>query len=484
MSNSSAGPPPDDPIEMNPVGDPLLRQPDLTENSTFYDYLLANPSQEGQQLMWLLWTIMFFVIAFCATAVFLPVAFTRNIRKKSFNFYLVFLMIPDVAATWVCFVNCLLNYVAEEYVGGAWMCYFQSFYLISWVSVNAWLNAAVTRQVLTMLKGSKYFVKYQPPTQKRVVQESLACYFWSFFVASWGIYGAAASWWPHQTVLRLACVPSPVNDASMLFFYLVFFPSLIGIPFGYVVYAAWVIWRQELLPPPGRRRTLSTYFFRLAFVFIIMWIPGIVFMFVTPAWTNSWVEWFGGFWGHMQVAVSAFVTLMKPDIWKAFKDFYTCKHLRDESYGYDMDASNHSMFSTAVSSVQISSIFTKRKKGSTLKDEIRMLEEDHARWRNEEKPTESDPAIPMSINLSSAAPVDEEMGMSSNMDSGTLEVGCVDLSIDNSGKDLIEDDSGMDIDIDSNDIDPYSDECDGSGLQPINKAGINVISEEPITRNS
>lgn len=167
----------------------------------------------------------------------------------------------------------------------------------------------------------------------------------------------------------------------------------------------------------------------------------------------------------MQVVVSASVTLMKPDMWTGFKDFYRCKHLSREQYGNtssDMDASNHSVFTTVSSSVPMSSVaslFTKKKKGSTLKDEIRMLEEDHAKWVNEESSTKKDSSIPMTIDLPSTAPGDEEMGIgAANPDVGTVEVNCMDCSKDNSGKDAIKDDSDMGIDKGSNGMDLFADE--------------------------
>ncbi|CAB9505164.1 expressed unknown protein [Seminavis robusta] len=366
--------------DFGPLGDPLVRESELTENSTYYEALVALPSDETMNQMWLIWSVLLLAIGIYSAIIFLPVAFTKKVRTKPFNLYLIFLMIPDTTGTLLCGANCLANYLAGEFAGGAATCYFQSFYLISWISINAWLNALITRKLLAMLQSSNHFIRYQPPTLLQVTKECLLVYLWCFFVASWGIYGAAWEWWPHHTIFRLACIPGPVDDTSMVFFYVVYFPCLVGIPFCYVLYASFRIWREGLLPPPGRRRTLAIYFFRLAFVFIVMWVPSIILMFVTPAFTNPWVEHVGGTWSHLQVFVSSSVSLMKPDIWEAFIDFYTkCTLLRKEEVDQDMPPSSWIStvpipgFSDASTHSHVRP-FGVTKKPLTLEEEIHSLE--------------------------------------------------------------------------------------------------------------
>ena len=115
------------------------------------------------------------------------------------------------------------------------------------------------------------------------------------------------------------------SHASTAFFYGVFFPLLFGIPLAIVVYSGYQIYYHKILPPTGRRRILAIFYFRLAAVFLIMWLPGLLLLFVTGAWLDPWVEWAGGGWSHLQGAVSALVSLLKPDIWKALVDFWLCR---------------------------------------------------------------------------------------------------------------------------------------------------------------
>jgi len=118
------------------------------------------------------------------------------------------------------------------------------------------------------------------------------------------------------------------STASTIFFYCLMFPLLFGGPFGYVLYCGYQIHHQQLLPPTGRRRILAIYFFRLSVVFVVMWLPGLLFLFVAGAWLDPWVAWAGGSWSHLQGAVSALVSLLKPDIWETVLDFWTCNHFQ------------------------------------------------------------------------------------------------------------------------------------------------------------
>ncbi len=79
------------------------------------------------------------------------------------------------------------------------------------------------------------------------------------------------------------------------------------------------------MPPPGQRRLFTIYFGRLIAVFLVMWIPTILFIFILSPWLPQWVDFVGGSWSHLQGGVSACLILMKPDIKDAFRNFMTCR---------------------------------------------------------------------------------------------------------------------------------------------------------------
>jgi hypothetical protein len=122
-------------------------------------------------------------------------------------------------------------------------------------------------------------------------------------------------------------------------------PCFVVIPFVYIFYVMFDVWRRKLLPPKGRRRGLSIYFFRVFIVFLIIWAPFIV-LFYPLGGTSRWVVWVSCIWAHAQAVVSACVSLMKPDIALAARQLMACriKELRGKTgdeYGassmwYDM----------------------------------------------------------------------------------------------------------------------------------------------------
>ena len=220
---------------------------------------------------------------------------------------------------WICGVTCLRNALAGHFTSVA-ACKFQSFYMVAAIGANAWINLMVTRQLYRMLWAARHF---RPTPQLRPHAECLGVYCYALFLATLGMFDVP--WWPHKTRLTIgsACIPMDYDTKSTLFFYLIFFPLLFGIPLAYVCWAAYTIWRQQLLPPSGSRRVLAIYFFRIAAVFLIMWLPGLLLLFVTAAWLDPWVQWAGGAWSHLQGLVSAVVSLWKPDVWQAVKWFWT-----------------------------------------------------------------------------------------------------------------------------------------------------------------
>lgn len=344
---------------------PLVRQWELDENSTHYEKQVAAPTNEDMVTMWTAWYIIFYLLAICTTSVFIALVCTRKIRQSSFNLFLIYLMVPDCLVLWLCATSCLVNSLAGRFTS-IQHCKFQCFYLVATLSANAWLNLAITRHLLIMLQSAAQYKKYKPPSRKRVTMEALGAYGFSMFLACWFVIDA--EWWPFRTRLNsgIVCLPQDFSYMSTAFYYTIFLPVGFLIPLGYVLYAVFVIWRQNLLPTSGGRRALAIYFFRLVGAFAIMWIPCLVLLVVTSAWTGPWVQWAGGLWGHMQGVVSGVVSLCKPDIWAAYKNFYKpiwscfCTPGEEDADGREPDAFEPTAFSrqTRFSSGFISAMYS------------------------------------------------------------------------------------------------------------------------------
>ncbi|CAB9500471.1 expressed unknown protein [Seminavis robusta] len=307
----------EDPYHLPPDKFPLYTW-ELNETSTRWDYLRASPDESTRRIHWTIWSILLFFVSGIIFLVFFSVILSP-IRRNSFNLYLVYLMVPDLVFSFGCMIMCILNATKGDY----WsipMCYAQSVIFIFGVAGNAWMNAVIAYKLYEMLSFSQDFRRFKPPTRKQVTQQALAVYAYALFVASWGVYDT--DWWPHKSMIMNgnACVPVEYDTASTVFFWVVFTPAAIGLPMIYVCYVLFTVWRRGLMPPAGRRRTISIYFFRLAVVFALLWFPALFLLYMIGHVVPKWGGWSGGTWSHMQGAVSAIVSIMKPDIHQAVKD--------------------------------------------------------------------------------------------------------------------------------------------------------------------
>lgn len=268
--------------EAVPINEPAIRMWELDENSTHYDRMIAAPADEDLIKFWSGWAGIMLITGVLTTLILIPLLSCSRpkVRRNPFNVYLIFLMIPDMLVAWICGFTCLSNAIAGKFTT-EFMCYFQSFYMIAAIGANSWLNLLITRQLYLMLDAARKFQRYPMPTRGQVVKEAIAVYIYSIFLAMLGVL-PNASRWPHHTRLTIgaACIPMDYNCASTAFFYLVFFPLLFGIPLAYVCWAGYQIYKHNMLPASGRRRILAIYFFRLAAVFVIMWLPGLLLLFV------------------------------------------------------------------------------------------------------------------------------------------------------------------------------------------------------------
>jgi hypothetical protein len=305
-------------------GRPYIRVWDIDENSTRYDKLLAAPSDDDLHKYWSAWSGIALAVGFFTLTVFFGILSSHKVRQNSFNVYLMYLMIPDILFSLLCGVTCLLNAINGEYWSSL-MCNFQQWYCVFGIGANAWLNAVITFQLHTMLKFGNQRRRYTSPTRKTVTAHALSVYLFVAFLGTWGLIGAP--WWPFHSgpPSGLACLPIEVDRRSTIFFWSCFFPLFAGIPIAYVAYVCYDIWKRNLLPPMGRRRYLAIYFGRLILVFLVMWLPTLLLLFVISTWLPPWAHFAGGTWSHLQGALSAGVSLLKPDIYQAVKNFVTCQ---------------------------------------------------------------------------------------------------------------------------------------------------------------
>lgn len=313
-------------------GKPILRVWQLDEDSTRYDVISAAPSDEDLMRYWWVWAVVALVVGTASLIVFLGIATSPKARKNPFNMYLLYLAIPDFVFSLCCGTTCLLNALNGEY-WAAWMCTFQQWYCVFGIGSNAWLNGCITYELYKMLKFSNIRKRYRSPSRLFVTKQALGVYLFMGFLGTWGAIDRPN--WPFHSgaTSGLACLPIEMDRASSLFFWLAFFPLFAGIPSVYITYVSYMVYSRSLLPPTGKRRLLTVYFGRLILVFYVMWLPTLLILFALASFVPPWVQFVGGLWSHLQGLVSAVVSLMKPDIYKAIMNFLTCQCGKGEEEG-------------------------------------------------------------------------------------------------------------------------------------------------------
>lgn len=300
-----------------------LRSWDLDEASTRYEHSVALPSESTVFVGLTVYAAIALAVSVVLLIQILSILTTARVRDKAFNLYLLFLVIPDFVFSFLCGLTCALNAAAGGHYTSHWMCEFQSFYTIFGFAGSAWMNAVIARELHTMIRYSHGRRRYRPPTATQVCLQAAVVYAWSAFVGSWTLMDGFL---PHRAVpyRGTACLPAqPTDVGSGLFFWLVFVPAMMVVPFAYVMYVWWDVYYHKLLPLTGRTRMIFVYFLHLVIVYLVMWMPTALFMFVVIKF-GYWASWTAGTWSHLQGFVSVAVSLHKPDIRHAFVGFVTC----------------------------------------------------------------------------------------------------------------------------------------------------------------
>ncbi|CAJ1937602.1 unnamed protein product [Cylindrotheca closterium] len=303
---------------------PRLRMNELNENSTRYDQMAAAPPDETLVYYWYTWAVITVSVGLFSFLLFASILTNKKVRRKPFNLYLLYLLVPDFTFSLLCGITCFMNAFKGSYYSKA-MCNMQQWYTVFGIGGSAWINAIIAYQVHAMLKDSNVRRRYRVPTSNAVSLQCLAAFAWVIFLGSWGVYEEARFPFHSGLISGLACLPTEVDEESSYYFWLLFVPLFVGIPTFYGLHVSFDIQRRKLLPPTGKRRLLSIYFGRLLLVFCIFWIPSVILIFVLPSFTPSWSGFAGGTWSHLQTLMSAVVISRKPDIYKAFMDFLCCR---------------------------------------------------------------------------------------------------------------------------------------------------------------
>eukprot|EP00934_Nitzschia_sp_Nitz4_P001416 Nitzschia sp. Nitz4//scaffold160_size51814//1061//2385//NITZ4_006907-RA/size51814-processed-gene-0.48-mRNA-1//1//CDS//3329537836//1416//frame0 len=318
------------------------------------DRTRAGPSDEHLVIMWSIYSPLLFFFSFVVVIVSLAIVTNPKVRRNPFNKYILFLSIPDFVYTFLCAITCLVSAVNNGYTSWG-MCQFQVFYLTFGNSANAWLNGLMAWEVYKLLRSSHIRRRYFPPTDKQVYISSLACYGIAIVAASLPLLGSVVEWLaPAGIQAGFLCLSAEQNLTQALVWWFVNAPITFAVPY---TYAAWVfydvVFRSKLLPPKGKRRELTVYFFRIGAVFLFLWTPTIAALTFFKGMLPPWWTWGFGLFSHTQGFVSALMTMGKQDVRDAVRDFvfgcFRCASTGDVDKGKEPSPSKfETMNSTCV----------------------------------------------------------------------------------------------------------------------------------------
>lgn len=300
-----------------------MKVSDLNENSTRWDIVSAAPSDDILQIQFTAIAIIIAIVATSCLLLLISILRAPKVRKQSFNCYIIAITFPDFVMALMCLLTCAMNSSTATIYSEA-MCGFQSWYLVWSITSNCWMNAIIAHEIHKMLRIGHFRGRYDPPTRKRVATEAIFVYTYAAFLASVAAWNIPGLPFKSGSYRGFMCYPKDYDMASLIFFWLVFAPALMLIPIGYVTWSAIDILWRGMLPPAGRRKTLAMYFSRIVLIFIVMWLPSFLILFVVGSSHSSpWILWWGSVIAHLQGLVSVMCCASKSDIKECLLDTLT-----------------------------------------------------------------------------------------------------------------------------------------------------------------
>ena len=193
---------------------------DLTTNSTRFDQASAAPSDDALHTQWTGTAIIAAIVAFFTFLLMISILRVPNVRNKSFNCYILAVVLPDFQFSLSCSVTCMVNAIGGYYRSEA-MCGWQTWYCVFGFAASCWMNAVISHQLYTMLRVSHFGGRYVPPTIRKVAAQTMCVYAYGACLASLAVWNVVGLPFKSGIYQGYACLPKDYDDASTIFFWLV-----------------------------------------------------------------------------------------------------------------------------------------------------------------------------------------------------------------------------------------------------------------------
>ena len=195
---------------------------------------------------------------------------------------------------------------------------------------NMWINMIVCRQVLLLLRSSYFARRINQPSLLKVNLQAGGIFFVSLLAGVAFYFVLEPAWEARNNgdFEKYEAFNSKIRPILFLF--------SIGIPLGYVLYATILIWWKGYLPkvtgatsPRNRAmRELALYFFRIVAVFIAVWLPRGIFIYIADYKEDSeWADLVAQCVVAIQPILTAGLVLTKSDAKRYVRDLVTLKYL-------------------------------------------------------------------------------------------------------------------------------------------------------------
>ena len=278
---------------------PTIYEWEINDNSTHYERMRAWSEPDEMRIRFGISTGINAMVAISSAVLIIGIVASKKILNSPFNWYLLFISIPDCLAAFFCFWTCVLSIQKGEYYGEA-MCGFQSFYLTWAFTSNTWLNARIVYEIHKLLRYSNIRKRYIPPTINDVIKQGFGVYLYSLV---WAILaGFNFKGFPMESGLHrgFACFPID-TEGSVWFTLAIYMPLTILLPSFYAAGAMLHIWKKGLMPAEGRRRKIALFLLRVIVVYFFIWGPFLLVYFLLYAVDLSpWFQFSISMASHLQ----------------------------------------------------------------------------------------------------------------------------------------------------------------------------------------
>ena len=199
------------------------------------------------------WLILSIVVLLFLSLLVASMMSSRFVRNQSYNLYIFFLAVPDLIlnATMIVLSAMVLANVkwdvndAVTYINGS-----------VWLA-NMWINTVVSYEVYRMVMRSQRRVRTDPPSTTRICLQCGVVYVASLvlmWLATSGVEGS------NPTIYLMATI-------GLLLF--------AAIPFVFIPFATYRIYKTGLLSTTGRTRVMAVFFGKIVLIFFCFSLPSV-----------------------------------------------------------------------------------------------------------------------------------------------------------------------------------------------------------------